>query len=131
ELLASPLQSKLEKRIFSTNSPFNWFLLQAELELLQQELSDTFLADLRQELDHLGLRDSDQPVALIPCGQLGMLPLHAARARHNRWTGVPIPFAETCELTYQASARSLATARKAIKTLPQRGPIIAIGNPLP
>ncbi len=131
EVLASPLQGALEKKIFSTNHTFNWFLLQAELDLLQQELSDTLIADLRQELDHLGLSDSDQPVALIPCGQLGMLPLHAAWAGHNRWTGAPIPFAETCELTYQASARSLAAARQAIKTLSQQGPIIAIGNPLP
>jgi CHAT domain-containing protein len=130
-LLSLSLQDALAKGVFSAHPTFHWFLLEAELELLQHELGDTFMAHLRQELDNLGLQDPDQPIALIPCGRLGMLPLHAAWVRSSQWPGTTTPFAETCELTYQASARSLATAREAVKNLTQQGPVIAIGNPRP
>jgi len=127
--LTLPLQEALEKNVLVAD--LNWFLLEAELERLQQDFSETFVADLRRELDHLGLGDPNQPVALVPCGQLGMLPIHAAWARRNQSTGERIPLLETCELTYQASARSLATARKALAGLPKQGPIVAVGNPRP
>src|SRR5207237_787518 len=97
----------------------------------QQDLSETFVADLRRELDHLGLGDPNQPIDLIPCGQLGMLPIHAAWVRSDPSTGERIPFLETCELTYQASARSLFGARRALVSLPKQGPVVAIGNPRP
>ncbi len=127
--LALSLKEALEKNIFVPD--LNWFLQEAELEQLQQGLSETFIVHLRRELDRLGLDNPDQPIALIPCGQLGMLPLHAAWARSDPHTGDPIPLQETCELTYQASARSLASARAALERLPKRGPIVAIGNPQP
>lgn len=127
--LEMPLTEALEEKTFTSN--LNWFLQKAELEQLQRDLSETVITDLRRELDRLGLGDPNQPIAIIPCGRLGMLPLHAAWARRDSETGELIPLLETCELTYQASARSLAAAQEALNRLPKKGPIVAIGNPQP
>ena len=46
-------------------------------------------------------------VVLIPCGRLGLLPLHAASFRHN---GEITRLIEEFDVTYAPSARVLAAA---------------------
>ncbi len=106
-----------------------WFFMEAELEDLLPRVSQTVMHPLRAWLDQQGLTDHDQPIALIACGRLGALPLHAAPVRDHR--GHAMPFQETCELSYQASARTLGAARAALQQLPKAGPVLAVGNPQP
>ncbi len=103
-----------------------WCLQKVELEHLLDKLSQTVMKPLRQELDGLGWHDPDQPLALIPCGKLGIFPFHAAPVREEN-----IPFAETCLMTYQASARLLAASRKMSIQISTHGPLLAVGNPRP
>jgi CHAT domain-containing protein/tetratricopeptide (TPR) repeat protein len=111
-------------------SELNRFFQQAELEELLQEMSVSAVRSLRKALDDHGLGDPDQRIAFIPCGALGMLPIHAAWVRCNEATDEWVPFQETCELTIQASARSLEIARQALERLPVApGPVLTIGNP--
>ena len=128
ERMTMPLGTALAQSVLSGD--LDWFFLEAELETLLPELSDAAMLPLREALDQLGLRSPDQPIALIPCGRLGVLPLHAASVSHPL-TGALVPFAETCELTLQPNARVLAAARKTAEGLPQNGPIISVGNPRP
>lgn len=128
----------------------NWWLLQKEIERLLPEMSETFVIDLRKALDEHGLAGRYERVAIIPCGRLGVVPIHAAWARRESvrddrralrqllplWRrrdaaadGDLVPLAETCELTYQASARTLAMSRNFLAALPLRGPVLAIGDP--
>ena len=109
----------------------NWQYTVAELELVLPELSRVVMQPLRDRLDALGLGNTDQPVALIACGRLGALPLHAAQVRGARDNAqrASVPFQDTCELAYQASARSLRTSRDAVAKLPKDGPFLTIGDP--
>ncbi len=124
--LAMPVREALDDALFVND--LNWFLCEAELERLLDDLQETFVQDLRQALDALGLGDQDQPLALVPCGRLGVLPIHAAWVQYD--TG-RIPFQETCELTLQPSARALAHARRSADVLPAGGPVLTIGDPQP
>lgn len=125
--LDSPLGELMQKRFFA--SKLNWYLKQAELDHLLSVMSDAFVGDLRRLLVKHGLGKPDQPIALIPCGRLGVLPIHAAWIPRDSHNGTLIPFAETCELTYQPSARTLAASRAALTQLPANGPVIAVGDP--
>jgi CHAT domain-containing protein/tetratricopeptide (TPR) repeat protein len=127
--LAQPLAQALGNPHFAND--LSWFLREAELERLLDELSATFVSELRRTLDALGLGDPEQPLALVPCGRLGVLPIHAAWARHDLRTGERIPLQETCQLTLQPSARALAHARRAADLLPRGGPLLAVGDPQP
>ncbi len=112
-------------------SQLGWFYTEAELEYLLPEISRVVMQPLREKLDALGLGDPDQPVALVACGRLGALPLHAAEvySTGRRKGRVALPFQETCELSYQPGARSLRTAREAAGALPRRGPFLTVGDP--
>ncbi|HKD76486.1 MAG TPA: CHAT domain-containing protein, partial [Ktedonobacterales bacterium] len=93
------------------------------------DLHEAGVAALREALDAQGLAAPDQPIALIPCGRLGVLPLHAAWARRDL-TGALVPLMETCELSYQPAAHTLATARsKAAQVV--AGSVYAVGGPFP
>ena len=107
-----------------------WYFQQVELEHLLPQLGKVVMGPLRAGLDALGLYAAEQHVALIACGRLGALPLHAALVPASG-TGDLAPFQDTCELTYQASARSLAAARAARSHLPEGGPFLTIGDPQP
>ncbi|MFL5592411.1 MAG: CHAT domain-containing protein [Ktedonobacteraceae bacterium] len=108
-----------------------WSYLMVELEQVLEDLRFTCMEDVRRGLDDLGLSGVDQPIALIPCGKLSVLPLHAALVT-ERQGGEFLPFQETCELTYQASARALEGARKALEHLPKEpGPFLVFGDPQP
>jgi len=127
-LLDSPVRDAMDEPTFGKE--LNRSLLIAELDLVLARLSESIAMPLRQQLDALGLTDYDQRLALIPCGRLGILPIHAAPVL-DAHTGLLVPFQETCELTYQASARTLALARQQSVKLPVAGPIIAVGDPQP
>jgi len=105
----------------------NWYLHAIELDHLLNQLSMLGISELRSGLDALGLVSDCTRIALIPCGKLGILPLHAAPVRRSNAVEAS-PFFETCELMHQASARSLIDALQAAQSLPKGG-ILAIGNP--
>jgi len=107
-----------------------WYIREVELEILLPQLSAAIIRPLRAGLAHMNLDGSDQSIALIACGRLSALPLHAAGVQ-EAGADRDLPFQETCELAYQASARSLAAARVAVADLPQTGPFVTIGNPQP
>jgi hypothetical protein len=128
--LALPLRDALHVWAPQRDLPdLHWYFLEAELEELLPRLSDVILQPLRTWLDQLGLTSRNQPIALIACSWLGALPLHAALVRDAH--GRNVPFQETCELSYQASARSMATTRASLASLPKGGPVLAVGNPQP
>lgn len=124
--LAVPLGEALATGVL--DGELGWFFQEAELDALLPQLSSVILQPLHDYLVTLGLGGADQPVALIACGRLGALPLHAAEVLDAR-TGKRLPFQETCELTYQASARTLTVSRAAAQALPARGPFFAVGDP--
>ena len=126
--LNAPLADLLDSPIFARD--LHWHFMRAELEALLTDMSTTFMQALRTALDVQRLSDPNQAVALVPCGRLGALPVHAAGARRDA-QGNMIPFLETCELTFQAAARTLGTARAALKQMPPHGPVLAVGNPWP
>lgn len=68
-------------------------------------------------------------VVLIPTGQLGLLPLHAARyARDGRARYLLDEF----DVTYAPSAQALAATRRWLARHAERAPLLAgVGNPLP
>jgi len=101
-----------------------WGVQKAEIEQIMHELGDMVMEPLRAELDALGLGSRDQCLAIVPCGRLGVFPLHAAPVGDDK-----LPFWETCELTYQASARTLAMARTTAGHLPITRAVLAVGNP--
>ncbi|MFL5592414.1 MAG: CHAT domain-containing tetratricopeptide repeat protein [Ktedonobacteraceae bacterium] len=101
-----------------------WSVQKAEVEQVTRELGVVAMAPLRAGLDALGLGSRDQRLAIVPCGRLGVFPLHAAPVDDDK-----IPFWETCELSYQASARTLAAARSAAEQLPAASALLAVGNP--
>ncbi|HEX8731459.1 MAG TPA: CHAT domain-containing protein [Ktedonobacterales bacterium] len=101
-----------------------WYYQMAELDALWPALQHDIVQPLRDGLVAHGLGGSDQRIAIVPCGRLGVFPLHAAPVCE----GGP-PLAETCELTYQASARTCKNARLALARLSAQGPIFAVGNP--
>ncbi len=107
-----------------------WPFLKAELEQVLLELSATIMQPLRQALDTLHLDATDYKLALIPCGRLGILPLHAAPVDDVK-NGRQVPFQETCECTYQASARILAASRSKVDKFPPIGALLTVGDPQP
>jgi CHAT domain-containing protein len=107
----------------------SWFFMEAELEDLLPQLASVIMQPLRTWLDAQGLTSTDQRIALIACGRLGALPLHAAMVRD--YQGVERPFQETCELSFQASVRSLGSATKSAAEMPTEGACFTVGNPLP
>lgn len=126
--LQLPLGGALESGIL--RGELDWDFLEAELDVLLPELSSVILQPLHEALAALGLARLDARLALIPCGRLGALPLHAAPI-HSAGAAEAIPFQETCELSYQASARGLAASRRAATDCTPDGPFVAVGNPQP
>jgi tetratricopeptide (TPR) repeat protein len=129
ERLSMPLGEALSHNILTNE--LNWFLHQTELSQLLVDMQVTFASELRDKLDQHNLGDPDQSIALIPCGRLGILPVHAAWVRNDPSSGNGSPFFETCELSFQPAARVFAMARQTCRSLPQQGPFIAVGNPQP
>jgi CHAT domain-containing protein len=129
--LATPLQEALSRSDIrqTVSHDLRRLLLHRELQQLPHALGKTFMAELRTGLDAHGFQDSDQAMALIPCGRLSVLPLNAAWVRSNPQKHEDISFQETCILTYQASARSLAVARQRAESLPLEGPLLTVGDP--
>lgn len=112
------------------SSLFDWNFQRSELDAVLPSLSHTVMRPLRELLDRLDLGLATQQVALIPCGRVGALPLHAAFVTAAE-TQNEAPFQETCALSYQASARALRAARTQANQLPANGPVIMIGDPQP
>ncbi|HET9254020.1 MAG TPA: CHAT domain-containing protein, partial [Pseudonocardiaceae bacterium] len=68
-------------------------------------------------------------VALVPCGRLGLLPLHAMSYRRG---ATQCCLLDEFDVSYAPSARVLATARNAVRAKNDRCPVVAgVGNPLP
>jgi CHAT domain-containing protein len=128
ELLQRPFGESLMTGTIKKD--LNWYLQKAELDYVLPELSKVIMAPLREMLNRLRLQAPVQRVALIPCGSLSMLPLHAAFVLHPQ-TGRLVPFQETCECTYQPGARVLARTRARADALPKDGPVITVGNTRP
>jgi CHAT domain-containing protein/tetratricopeptide (TPR) repeat protein len=126
--LASPLADALGDAMLMRK--LHWYFQETELEHLLPELSTIMMQPLREGLTALGLGTPDQALAFIACGRLGALPLHAAVVADPQ-SGRLRPFQETCELTYQASARSLAESRAKCTGLPVSGPFLIVGDPQP
>jgi CHAT domain-containing protein/tetratricopeptide (TPR) repeat protein len=103
----------------------DWCYQHAELDVLLPKLRAALIEPLHRGLVNQELGDATQRIGLIPCGRLGVFPLHAVPVGRDN-----VPFGETCELSYQASARSLAAMHHAAEHLSHRGPVVAIGNPL-
>lgn len=124
--LARPLADWLFKRslYMRLKEPLAWWFQRAELDDILSELRSSFMERLRTAMSEIGLDSRTQAVALVPCGRLSAFPMHAVPVGEEN-----LPFAETCELTYQASARSLAAARQVARKTPPNGPILAVGNP--
>jgi len=129
--LATPLKEALSHSDISRTMGHDLrrLLLHRELQQLPHTLGERFMAQLRTGLDAHNLQDPDQAIALIPCGRLNVLPLNVAWVRFNAQSQEDIFFQETCILTYQASARSLAVARQRAKSLLLEGPLLAVGDP--
>src|SRR5260370_16773145 len=104
----------------------NWFLHQTELSQLLVDMQVTFASELREKLDQYNLGGPDQSIALIPCGKLGILPVHAAWACTDSSSGNGIPFFETCELSFQHPARVFPVPRQPFPSLPQQSPFILL-----
>ena len=123
-----PVQIWLEDRSLRAklSQLLAWQYQRAELDVLLPELREALMEPLQAGLLAHGLGDPGQRIALIPCGRLGIFPLHAVPVGSDN-----TPFGETSELSYQASARSLKVARSAADQLSHRGPLLAIGNPWP
>ncbi|MBA3825202.1 MAG: CHAT domain-containing protein, partial [Ktedonobacterales bacterium] len=126
--LTTPLSEMLGSPLLARD--LHWHFMGAELDTVLAALSVTLTRPLHAALAAHGLGGPDQPLALIPCGRLGALPIHAATARTDAH-GDSISLIEACELTIQAAARTLGTARRALATMPQDGPVLAVGNPWP
>ncbi len=126
--LSMPLREALRDETFA--AALNWFFLEGEIERALHDLHDAGIATLRDALDAQGLAAPDQPIALIPCGRLSALPLHAAWARRDPASGTLIPLMETCELTYQPAAHALAVTRSKADQIAGGGPVYAFaGSP--
>lgn len=123
----APISAIIETAYFRAD--LNWHYQQIELDLVLQTIGSTLMTDLRRGLDDLGFGGTEREIALIPCGQLGILPLHAAGVGTDA-QGELIPFMDTCILTLQPSARTLSLARKAKDRLAEAsGPVITVGDP--
>ncbi len=129
ERLGTPLAELIQQReaVRDLSGDLNWRLHAIELDRLLDQLSLLGISELHSGLDALGIAGDQTRIALIPCGQLGILPLHAVPVRKSH-EGETLALFETCELTYQASARSLIDALQSVQ-VPLLGGILAIGNP--
>lgn len=107
----------------------SWWYQRAELDRALPRLSTLIARPLRAALEEHGWGAPSQAVAVVACERLSVTPLHAALVVDAQ--GVDSPLQETCELTFQASARTLAHARAAADTLPSDGPVLSIGDPSP
>jgi CHAT domain-containing protein len=107
----------------------SWWYQRAELELALPRLSALITRPLRAALEAQGWGTPTQAIALIACERLSVAPLHAALVVDAQ--GAEAPLQETCELTFQASARTLARARATADALPGDGPVLSIGDPSP
>jgi CHAT domain-containing protein len=91
------------------------------LPLLGQQLAGPLAARLA-EVGATG-------VVLVPCGHLGLLPLHAASYQRDDTARCLL---EEVDVSYTPSARVLTTARHALGTKNDGAPVVAgVGNPLP
>src|SRR2546430_9438768 len=61
-----------------------WYLQKAELDYLFHDLRQICIEALRHKLTANGLGDPGQRIAFIPCGRLGILPVHAAWVGQDR-----------------------------------------------
>lgn len=127
--LTTPLSALLqeEEAVRELATDLNWYLHVIELDHLLDQLSGLGMSELRAGLDTLGLASDHTQIALIPCGKLGILPLHAVPVRKADAGETPA-FFETCELTYQASTRSFIEVLQASRVL-RKGGVFAVGNP--
>lgn len=125
-LLSMPLGEALERRALS--GVLDWNFQKAQIEQLLPELGELVMAPLRAGLDELGLGGADHRIMLIPCGQLGVLPLHAAPVPGTS-AGELVPFLETCECAYQASATQMLQSQAKLPALRAPAPLYVIGAP--
>ena len=102
----------------------SWSLQKREIASVLQALSTNIMEPLRAWLEELEGTFHCSPLACIPCGRLGIFPLHAAPTGPEQ-----LPFAERFEMTYQASARVLSAVRQTARMLPTHGPVLAVGDP--
>jgi CHAT domain-containing protein len=107
----------------------SWCYQRAELDRALPRLSALITRPLRAALAAHGWGAPTQAIALIACERLSVAPFHAAMVANAQ--GVDAPLQETCELTFQASARTLARARATADALPSDGPVLSIGDPSP
>ena len=104
-----------------------WHFQRAELDALFPRLQSAIVAPLHSALDRYASGDGgeeDASIGLIPCGRLGLFPLHATLCGPKE-----IPFAERFLLTYIPGARVLAASRRWEQSSSSPGPILAVGNP--
>lgn len=127
QALQSPLETWLNDEMLHEllQQCLSWNLQKREIAALLQELSVTIMEPLHAWLVGPDFAVHQSRLACIPCGHLGIFPLHAAPIGPDQ-----LPFAESYEMTYQASARVLNASLQAAHALPPRGPILAVGGHL-
>lgn len=99
--------------------------LQAMLANMLEALGKHLIEPLASRLRSLELLE----IVIIPCGQLSLLPLHAAEYKVD---GQKRCLTDEFNVSYVPSARVLHAARKASATAEDHAPMLTgIGNPLP
>jgi CHAT domain-containing protein len=98
--------------------------LQESLAQVLPILGEQLMAPLADILRSTGA----STVTLVPCGRLGLLPLHAARYTVD---GGEVHFLDEFDVSYAPSARSLAAAQQALQQRQPATPTLTgVGNPL-
>lgn len=100
-------------------------VLRAALARVLPILGAAVMAPVAESLRRRGVED----VVLVPCGPLGVLPLHAATYRHR---GRRVAFLDEFAVTYAPSAATLSTCQeraRRVDAMPAR--LVALAEPLP
>jgi CHAT domain-containing protein len=103
-------------------APPNW--LPEVLEKLLPVLGERQIGPLAARLAEIGA----ERVVLVACGELGLLPLHAARYSRD---GIDRCLLDEVEVSYTPSARALRSAQLALRTCERSPTLTGVGNPLP
>lgn len=99
--------------------------LDAALAQVLPPLGDRVMRPMAQALKSLGASD----VTLIPCGRLGLFPLHAAEYLVD---GRARCFMDEFTVTYTPSARALGSCRDTLAAAPEQPrTLCGVGNPMP
>jgi CHAT domain-containing protein len=115
EVVGGYLFGQLEDSIVLYNTLSEWL----------PKIGEPLIAPLAAQLNTLGI----EGVTLIPCGLLGLLPLHAALYRHDDGSRCLL---NEFDVAYAPSARALIAAQTTLRKRERQVPtLVGVGNPLP